>query len=534
MRHVLTIGVVALCAAPALAQAPADPASLDGAAHKLVAAATAFRAEKQVPPLVWSEAHAIVLGEQLDHLIANGYEGGPLPPGLGRAPGRARKLHHLEGEMFDNYSVVADPAAYDPMAVIREQDAHPDIKKLAVPELRLAAAAVRPQGGKWIVVLALMSGPHEEIAKVQGELAAEAERARSADKAIRHKAVGMISQRNHIEALPLLREALQHADGETRFLAVRGLSMLRSRGAIPPLVAAVGDADGIVKSTAAEALGALTGRADLGADPQKWREWWAAAAQSFVVPAPGQAPTDATPVGGAPPGAGAATTLEALIEQWQKAVPMKDVLREVATLEALREHPQREDPKAQAIMKSALKAAAPEVRLEACRAVAAQRMKSAVGPLMEMVDQWSEKHVETAQTALLALAQIGDLRSLKTFTASAWDSPEREVLITRVYAIRYLRAPESVDWLVSLFVAGRGRKGGMGGAAMRPITESLEFLTGEGHGNDPDKWRDWWKAAKGRFKPEPLPDDYKVDQLWKGEGGGGKGGKGQGGPPKKP
>ena len=46
------------------------------------------------------------------------------------------------------------------------------------------------------------------------------------------------------------------------------------------------------------------------------------------------------------------------------------------------------------------------------------------------------------------------------------------------------------------------------------IKESLEHLTGEEWADDGRAWKKWWRGAKGRYRPEPLPDDFKVDWLF--------------------
>ncbi|MCI0342221.1 MAG: HEAT repeat domain-containing protein, partial [Planctomycetales bacterium] len=175
---------------------------------------------------------------------------------------------------------------------------------------------------------------------------------------------------------------------------------------------------------------------------------------------------------------------------------------------------ERANAKVQAVIRVALGDPASEVRVEACRAAAAQRWKGAIPILAEMAERLPGKDNETAKTALLALAQIGDLAGLRTFTGSAWESGDREVLVTRIFAIRYLRSAESVEWLLSLFTAGRGRRGGMNVGPGGPIFESLESLTGAGLGRNPEAWRDWWKKAKGSFRPDPLEEGYEVTGLF--------------------
>lgn len=163
-------------------------------------------------------------------------------------------------------------------------------------------------------------------------------------------------------------------------------------------------------------------------------------------------------------------------------------------------------------MLRALTDPAREIQFMAIRCVAAQKMRAAIQPLIDLVNAQAKKDKEVAQGALLGLAQIGDLKALDHFTKSAWSAKDPEVLGTRIFAIRYLRSPASAEWLVNLFTAA-----GSEGIAhyAKTIGDSLEFLSGERHGADGAAWKKWWKQAKGAgWKPEPLPDDYKVEYLF--------------------
>ena len=130
---------------------------------------------------------------------------------------------------------------------------------------------------------------------------------------------------------------------------------------------------------------------------------------------------------------------------------------------------------------------------------------------MKIVKKQSGRDNDLAKAALLALANIGDLRALSVVTGSAWKSKDQGVLWVRIHCARYFRSAKSVDWLIGLInIADPGEVA----AYAKPIAGSLEDLTGETLGENGRLWKDWWKRHKGRFRPEALPDDYQVEWLF--------------------
>ncbi|MHC5020692.1 MAG: HEAT repeat domain-containing protein [Planctomycetota bacterium] len=517
MRHLTLAAVLctaALAVSDATAQDAALQAKLDNAGRQLIDAANEWRVGQGVPPVVWSEQIAVVLREQLTKAIAVGYEGGPAPREAGRAPQRAKKLHHMNMKMFDNYSTAGGPDDFDPKRMIQEQIDHPQIKQYPNKELNVGAAAVmQTPGGKWIALICLAKGDRELIEKVQKEIAKPQQDSFSADAAVRAAAVKALQETKNIEALPALRVALRHPDKATRAAAADALKAIRNRGIIPPLLRALKDPEQSVQAAALASLEDLTGREDIGLDAAKWETWWAAAFDTLIVPLDGSAAKDATP---AEELAGA-FTVDELCEMWNEAAKNKDTVRKQQVLDAILDHEEIKDKKLQAIAKKALGEGTTELRIAAIRCVARQKQKAAVSVLMAMVKKYEGKDSETVKYALLGLAQIGDTRALKVFTDVAWKGRgDWERFATRVFAVRYIRHPGSVDWLIGLMNMGKGRRGMRGGGrnGMGGYWDSLEFLTGESLGRDIDPWKDWWKKAKSRFRPEPLPDDYEVEGLF--------------------
>jgi hypothetical protein len=500
---------------PAAASDAALQGKLENAGRQLIDAANAWRVANNTPPVLWSEQLAVVLREQLQKAVDLGYEGGPAPREAGRAPQRAKKLHNMNIKMFDNYST-ANPDDFNPTRMIQEQVDHPQIKQYPNKELRIGAAAVlQTAGGKWVALISLARGDHELIEKAQKDLADSIKNSYAADVATRGIAIKALEDSKNIEALPALRVALRHPDKTTRAAAADALKTIRNRGIIPPLLRALKDSEQSVRAAALASLEDLTGREDIGDDADKWITWWANASERLIIPLDGSAAQDATPT----EELDGEMTIEELTTMWNEAAKKKDTMRKQMVLEAIVDHSEIKDKKLQAIAKKALGEGTTELRVAAIRCCARMKMKSAVGPLMAMVKKYDRNDKETSKYALLGLAQIGDTRALKTFTDVAWKGKgDWEAYGTRIFAVRYIRHPGSVDWLISLFVQtkkrrGMGRRGG-GNKASGGYWDSLEFLTGESFGKDYDTAKDWWKKRKNSFRPEPLPDDYEVEGLF--------------------
>ena len=281
-----------------------------------------------------------------------------------------------------------------------------------------------------------------------------------------------------MEALPPLRRALRDAAAGVRAAAATAMGQVGSRGSVPPLLDALGDDAAPVRAAAARALQDLT-RADHGEDATAWRTWWSGEeARKLVGSADAIDPTKVPP-----PERASATILDEL-----KAAGGPG-------------QGDRRDPVSRA-------------GIEAARLAAVLRLPAAVPALCKLAVPGKTGNKEVTRIALLALAQIGDLRALDVFTAAVRDwGSDWEARSTRIFAIRYLRSARSVEWLLREFSPFSVQIEGAGQVA-DPIAQSLEHLTGESFGNYHKGWQKWWKSAKTRFRPEPLPDDYEVEGLF--------------------
>jgi hypothetical protein len=70
---------------------------------------------------------------------------------------------------------------------------------------------------------------------------------------------------------------------QVRESAITALTRIRSKDAIEPLINRLDKEEGVLVPEIAEALAGLTGK-EFGAHADKWREWWAANKETFVLP----------------------------------------------------------------------------------------------------------------------------------------------------------------------------------------------------------------------------------------------------------
>ncbi len=487
----------------ARAEETATPA-IEEAAQKLVAAASESRKAEGSPGLVWSEIAAVVLREHVEHLLALGWRGGPVPPEAVKLDDRISRLHAIPAKMFEQYHAceAGDPASWDARAAAAALAAQPAWEAARNPETRLASAAVRPADGRWFAVFAVVPGDAEPTRRTVEFLAPYAEKARGKDPATRAAGLRSLGETKVASALPWLREGLRHADPATRAAAAAALGMVRSRGAIPPLLFALDDVAEPVRAAAGRSLAALSGGPDHGTDAARWRDWWKAAAPTLVIPLEWALPSGAT-----------GDSVKELLAAYEDAARAQDLLRRMAVLQKLREHPGRKEPAVRALFVKALDDPKREVRYEACRALALAKWPGAVPALIAKVKSWTGVEKEMATIAVYALAQIGDGQVVEWLHKSpiVWQPPEGEILGVKIHAARYVRQFAVVEWLMGLWTASY-RQVAEGYAPA--IGESLAEQTGQAFEKDGAAWRRWWKGAKGSFRPEPLPDDFRIPELF--------------------
>jgi hypothetical protein len=115
----------------------------------------------------------------------------------------------------------------------------------------------------------------------------------------------------------------------------------------------------------------------------------------------------------------------------------------------------------------------------------------------------NEDNLSVYLALIAALGDLGDPKAIPYLSKDFWNQKEAvtgiRVANAKIAALGNIRSKKSVDALVDmLFVAGPGAMGRLS----RSLTQSLESLTGQKFGWDRDRWKDWWKKNKSKFKLE--------------------------------
>lgn len=472
--------------------------ALAAAADACFLAANDLRVGQGLPGYVWSEFVAILLREHLERAIELGWDGAaPAPAGLGAIAERSR-LHGLPGlalpMQFTTQPAGAVDAAAAMEAALKKAEAQP---MLAAAE-PLFGAAIRPRGDRWLILVGVIPSAAKPTQQVLDFLKPFVDRSASPDAGTRHAGLRGLGESKSTSALPPVRAALRAEDAATRAVAAEALGAIRSRACIPLLLHATADPEAPVRAAAFRGLATLTGQASLGEDADAWRRWWAAVRDQLEIKFDFAVPTAKDP-------------LPTLLATWTEALKRGDAAKQMEVLRALRDHPECAHRDAQRLVLGAIESRERTVSFEACRCAAWNKMAAAVTPLVNFVKKSYGKDHDMAKVGLLALAQIGDLKALPLITDSPWAAKDGEVFWVRIHVARYFRSAKSAEWLVSLITVADAEHIAH---YAKVIAESLEHLSGETFGEDGRAWKDWWKKAKGSFRPEPLPDGYKVEWLF--------------------
>ena len=120
----------------------------------------------------------------------------------------------------------------------------------------------------------LTGSRHEDVLEALVEAAGEILASDEADEADDDILEGIRYHLIECKAVGLLIDALQSSRPETREFALGCLGESRESRAVPAMIQLLKDPEPSVKEAAAEHLALLTNY-DFGADPEKWKEWFA-------------------------------------------------------------------------------------------------------------------------------------------------------------------------------------------------------------------------------------------------------------------
>jgi HEAT repeat protein len=126
-------------------------------------------------------------------------------------------------------------------------------------------------------IQALAATGDAELAKVIAPLCNDAE------PAVRGEALdALVKFKSPLAVEPALK-MLNDNVWQARVSAIAALTKIRSKDSVEPLILRIEKEEGVLVPDIAEALANLTGK-EFGGKPDKWKEWWAANKDSFVLP----------------------------------------------------------------------------------------------------------------------------------------------------------------------------------------------------------------------------------------------------------
>lgn len=145
---------------------------------------------------------------------------------------------------------------------------------------------------------------------------------------------------------------------------------------------------------------------------------------------------------------------------------------------------------------------------EGCRKRAAVALAARLGPLAGKRPD-SEEYRLTIQ-ALHDLARPEAVDALLDIDLDE----DRDTARSRLMAVGNIPSPEAIEGLITFMSRGRNK----GSNRQRELArDALRYATGLKLGNDPDKWREWWRSAKKTFDFEAAAAKRLEDREKKSE-----------------
>jgi hypothetical protein len=131
------------------------------------------------------------------------------------------------------------------------------------------------------------------------------------------------------------------------------------------------------------------------------------------------------------------------------------------------------------------------------RKAAAKGIAALLKPLKREPDAEAVAREKLLVPALHDLAQVVSIQALLDIHSQA----PADLIKTRLHAVANVPSKEAIEELID-YAAKRRRGEGHGHA----VGAALRYATGLKLGNDPDKWRAWWREAKDTFDFEAAAE----------------------------
>ena len=142
------------------------------------------------------------------------------------------------------------------------------------------------------------------------------------------------------------------------------------------------------------------------------------------------------------------------------------------------------------------------VREEAAVILGRMGCREAVPALIKAMKS-KDRNLKVYEALIDALGSLGDPRAVDVLSSDLWNQKENVTGVRlaklKIAALGRIRSKKSVEALIDMMhVGGQAAMNRLAGS----LTRSLQKLTGQQFGWDRDRWKDWWKKNKSKFKLE--------------------------------
>lgn len=451
-----------------------------------------FRSERGLPVFVWSEKMYVCLVEYANECRSHNLDIKGIPGPCERPTQRARRVHRWNLYFFDNYTVFLK-AAYTAQEAVKSVASVAIIKSIHNPRNNAAAVAIVERNAEEVYII--MSTAAIDIEPVLQahealelrSLILESPQATPADRLTAMKELAALK---NFELSFTFAKYLLDRDAAVARAAAEGLNALADPSAVCPLVRALATCQPDAREAVAAALARITGRKDLGADPEKWRKWYESS--GGAVTKPFEVPEAAVSL--------PEEEIKKIIEDFKIEAKNPDATRR---MDAVRQVGRIKHPDIAEEIAKLLADKDPLVRKTAAEALVYQAEKGTLKQLAAAAPL-NKNHPEVLAPVIRALGAIGDYRALPIVTKDLMKPGEGEVTRARLEALGNIRHPDSIDTLIEFGSRwGRGLR-----EFAQPLQDSLKKLTGLDFGRNMNAWKSWWDRKKPtfRFPPEEKKD----------------------------
>jgi HEAT repeat protein len=454
-----------------------------------------FRSEQGLPAFVWSERLYVVLLEYTLDLKSKNLGMNQIPGPCERPTDRARRVHRWNINFFDNYTIFLK-ASYTPQEAVKSVASVSIIKSVRNPAMNAAAVAIVERNETEIyIIMSTAKIDTEPVLKAREKLDISGAILQSPDAspADRLAAAKDLASARNFELAPALLEAVRDRDPEVAKAACEGLACFADPSFVYPLIQSFGKANPGAEEAIAALLAKITGRKDLGKDPENWRKWYDAAGGSMTRPF--EAPAENVKLSD--------KEIDTLVEEFLMEVRNPDMIRRI---DAIKQVGRIKHPRIAKAVDGSLADKEPSVRRTAAEVLEYQAEKGTLQALCSAAAAFKDD-LELVTAITRALGAIGDYRALPTVLKDLQRPGQEDLTLAKIQALGKIRHVDSIQNLIDFL----GRSGRGNRRFGKTVFESLRKLTGQDFGEDQTAWKTWWEGSKAtfRFRKEKEEEEKK-------------------------